>query len=512
MGRRHRGYVLPGSEYCGPGNGLFKKSPRSFADRVCREHDKAYTKYLAQGRNPYLFYNAADERGLRLLANDKSFAGSVYKAGYKIKRAVSPTMDESPWKLPPPLPVNSPIKKRKLMLMDVDCPMPAPAARNQSNRAVQSLVTGHTPMRKNVKRQKFKDVRVVGKQSRVMSLVNQSANRVSSAANQFGWETRDVMTPVLMQNVLFTPRFFQELTKNAGAVGTATFGVTATFLNTRATDNVGLFQYPDPILTGVDQNTDIPWQANYPVASTAGNSAGKYQRSSAILTITGSQNIYFRNNYAFPCRITVYRYVAKEDHVIAETTAGANVLNRSASDYANDNSSNNYVLSNETTPTENTFANSADSGYNNLNFSFSALPKGGMLDRYYKIFRVGYAELAVGESTSISDRLKPVTCSLNQTIQRLRALNFDPSGTAGIDGKYVLGGITQGVMIRITGCLAHDGTTAVGISAAGVDVRYRTEYKFSVRGEGGLATDSRSHNFSGSADIVAEPFAPGFSV
>ena len=58
--------LLPGYNYCGPGNPVPNGTPTSKLDKLCEEHDVSYEEYDSFWR--YLRYNQADEKFLQQIS------------------------------------------------------------------------------------------------------------------------------------------------------------------------------------------------------------------------------------------------------------------------------------------------------------------------------------------------------------------------------------------------------------------------------------------------------------
>lgn len=91
------GYTLPGTNYCGQGNRMGRKT-RSALDRACRKHDIAYEEYTRTGEWPVWYNNSADARLLEAAQNDPTLAGYVTRAFFRGKRILAPRMNEPPRK------------------------------------------------------------------------------------------------------------------------------------------------------------------------------------------------------------------------------------------------------------------------------------------------------------------------------------------------------------------------------------------------------------------------------
>lgn len=90
--RQPRGWVVPGYKYLGPFNPLNSGKPVNKADRAAQKHDFAYSKYIKSGKNPYLYFNKADQDFLDELKTDDSFGGYLGKAAFGIKKAIAPAL------------------------------------------------------------------------------------------------------------------------------------------------------------------------------------------------------------------------------------------------------------------------------------------------------------------------------------------------------------------------------------------------------------------------------------
>lgn len=90
--RQPRGWVLPGYRYLGPFNPLDNGEPVNNADRAAQLHDHAYSELIKSGKNPYLYFNKADEKFIDDLKDDWSIGGIIGSSFFKIKRAVAPAL------------------------------------------------------------------------------------------------------------------------------------------------------------------------------------------------------------------------------------------------------------------------------------------------------------------------------------------------------------------------------------------------------------------------------------
>lgn len=92
--RRPGGWVVPGYKYLGPFNPLDNGKPVNKADEAAQKHDHAYNQYLSEGKNPYLYFNKADQAFLEDLESDRSFGGWIGKTVFGAKRAIAPSLGE----------------------------------------------------------------------------------------------------------------------------------------------------------------------------------------------------------------------------------------------------------------------------------------------------------------------------------------------------------------------------------------------------------------------------------
>lgn len=92
--RRPGGWVLPGYKYLGPFNPLQNGEPVNQADKAAQKHDQAYNQYLKEGKNPYLYFNKADQTFIQDLESDKSFGGWLGRTVFGAKRAIAPSLGE----------------------------------------------------------------------------------------------------------------------------------------------------------------------------------------------------------------------------------------------------------------------------------------------------------------------------------------------------------------------------------------------------------------------------------
>ena len=90
--RQPGGWVLPGYKYLGPFNPLENGEPVNKADRAAQAHDKSYSELIKSGKNPYLYFNKADEKFIDDLKNDWSLGGIIGSSFFKLKRAVAPAL------------------------------------------------------------------------------------------------------------------------------------------------------------------------------------------------------------------------------------------------------------------------------------------------------------------------------------------------------------------------------------------------------------------------------------
>lgn len=92
--RRPGGWVLPGYKYLGPFNDLDNGEPVNKADQAAQKHDQLYDQYIKSGKNPYLYFNKADQEFIEDLESDRSFGGWIGKTVFGIKRAIAPSLGE----------------------------------------------------------------------------------------------------------------------------------------------------------------------------------------------------------------------------------------------------------------------------------------------------------------------------------------------------------------------------------------------------------------------------------
>ena len=90
--RQPGGWVLPGYKYLGPFNPLENGEPVNKADRAAQAHDKSYSELIKSGKNPYLYFNKADEKFIDDLKNDWSLGGIIGSSFFKLKRDVTPAL------------------------------------------------------------------------------------------------------------------------------------------------------------------------------------------------------------------------------------------------------------------------------------------------------------------------------------------------------------------------------------------------------------------------------------
>ncbi|ATV81493.1 VP1/VP2 [Rhinolophus pusillus bocaparvovirus 2] len=94
INRRPGGWVVPGYKYLGPFNQLDAGEPVNKSDQAAQKHDFAYDQYIKSGKNPYLYFNKADQDFIEDLESDRSFGGWIGKTVFGIKRAIAPSLGE----------------------------------------------------------------------------------------------------------------------------------------------------------------------------------------------------------------------------------------------------------------------------------------------------------------------------------------------------------------------------------------------------------------------------------
>lgn len=92
--RRPGGWVVPGYKYLGPFNPLNNGPPVNKADQAAQKHDYSYNQYLSEGKNPYLYFNKADQEFIDDLKSDSSFGGWLGRTIFGAKRAIAPSLGE----------------------------------------------------------------------------------------------------------------------------------------------------------------------------------------------------------------------------------------------------------------------------------------------------------------------------------------------------------------------------------------------------------------------------------
>lgn len=93
------GWVPPGYKYLGPGNSLDQGEPTNPSDAAAKEHDEAYDQYIKSGKNPYLYFSAADQRFIDQTKDAKDWGGKVGHYFFRVKRAFAsklPDTDSQP--------------------------------------------------------------------------------------------------------------------------------------------------------------------------------------------------------------------------------------------------------------------------------------------------------------------------------------------------------------------------------------------------------------------------------
>lgn len=85
-------FTLPGYKYTGPGNDLDKGDPVNSLDAKSKEHDLKYNEFIEDGKNPYLYFNEADERYLNEIEDEDSFAAYLAWIIFTGKKHLAPEM------------------------------------------------------------------------------------------------------------------------------------------------------------------------------------------------------------------------------------------------------------------------------------------------------------------------------------------------------------------------------------------------------------------------------------
>lgn len=106
------GLVPPGYKYLGPGNSLDQGEPTNPSDAAAKEHDEAYDTYLKSGKNPYLYFSAADQRFIDQTKDAKDWGGRIGHYFFRAKRAIAPKLTEQT-EQPGPSPRTRPGKRQK---------------------------------------------------------------------------------------------------------------------------------------------------------------------------------------------------------------------------------------------------------------------------------------------------------------------------------------------------------------------------------------------------------------
>ena len=92
----HRGMVVPGYNYLGPGNGLNRGAPVNHNDALALEHDKGYDTMVKQGKNPYLTWSDHDQTFWDGLQNDGTAGYYLSDAFFSLKKQIAPMDPNAP--------------------------------------------------------------------------------------------------------------------------------------------------------------------------------------------------------------------------------------------------------------------------------------------------------------------------------------------------------------------------------------------------------------------------------
>lgn len=93
-GHLSTGLTLPGYRYLGPGNSLDRGDPTNASDAAARRHDYSCSAYKLHGKNPYIYFNKADERFIKETDQATDWGGKLGNWFFRGKRYLAPRLDE----------------------------------------------------------------------------------------------------------------------------------------------------------------------------------------------------------------------------------------------------------------------------------------------------------------------------------------------------------------------------------------------------------------------------------
>lgn len=525
-----RGYVIPGTKYCGPGNSVRRGKPGSPLDWACYIHDRAYTALAARGYNPYVDYNYADAALLKVAANDYTPAGRAAYYYFNAKRQAMKAglikyidrTSQVPSKkrfFEKDINDERSLKKSKgedqidmSDFMDIDC-NPGNSKRIRALKekpqvviADSNFISGKTKFKVSGP-VSFWNKKRYGSWIPVQSHVVSDYFRLTSSANSQAHAIKDIVDIVTLSSNLFNPRYITQVAKDPG--GVTSRGPTLNYLNSIDGANTvhSIFAGGATNFTQLAVNY-ATWQQNAATPGTGAPStiARQFYQFLGSIFVTTEYTLHCRNNGTKPCVVKVYDFLSKQDEQVSQNSSNE-LENSLGYDFISSESVAQWTPETNAAPTELAIPASGGAAIDLLEFQVEKLHGGGYTNSAWKNLKRGYVELAPGESANIKFERKRFGGDINAIQDRLaklgKAANSDPALT------QKLCSLDRKLLIIIKGIVAHDASNNVGISASEVDCVLKTKFKWSLKANEWLTKPSSYEAFAvaGAPTITTEPFA-----
>jgi len=530
-----RGFTLPGHNYTGPLNRDYTKKANNPTDAASRVHDKRYTKYEKEGKNPYTHFNRADAIWLHKTRDQHDAGAYLGHAWFKAKRMLRPSLDETSSPLMSQSGSTSTSKKR---LAKFDAQI-----RHPKSQRIESIPGNHDYFKisdfkepeMNAQKKSlnymsdFKKTKLyltklngVGKKNFGKTLpmqthtVNTAHKMAVSLTNKRAWKGFDLLTPSMISIQMFNPRYFQETVKNAGTLGVA--GPTMSWFNSVSASNnpksiFGANTLDDNGVIATYRLNNVATNAALAIPATAAGADAISGIYHTYAHVYHSHMIQLKNNYNNPVVCTIFEVTPKQDYSAFTPASPLNAL-----EIFNDINALwrfSIPLSYSTRPwylgTDGVVSDDSvpSACMDELYFSPTGLHKDSLFFKYFKITSKRVVMLPSGKLTKFSLPQTHVKFDVASTVSRLIDIGYDtlgalpePTGASTSIYSKRLKGIDKYLLISVHGTLSHGTESdAIGTNPAAVDIDIKSRFSWTCKADGWKQLPTKTVNYTGSNTV-----------
>jgi len=528
-----RGFTIPGHNYTGPFNRDYTKKASNPTDAASRVHDKRYAEYEKKGKNPYTYFNRADQAWLHSTRNQYDLGSYIGNAVFKTKRMLRPSLNEDSSPLMSPTGSTALSRKRLSTFEErARAPKSQRILKIPGNHDYTKIADFKEPENGTKKKSLFnmsdfkktkfstKKLTGIGRKNFGKALpiqthsVHTAHKMVTSDSNEKNWKAFDLLTPAMISIQMFNPRYFQETVKNTGNLSLA--GPTMAWFNA-----VNASNNPKSIF-GANALDDAAVLATYRLNNVATTSAAAIAATSAgIDQISGIYHtkaiihhrhfVQLKNNYNNPVVCTIYELQPKQDYsaFIPGTPAAAlEILNDIDAlwrlSIPMSYSTRPWFLGTDGVVSDDTVPSDC---FDKLYFSPTGLHKDSLFFKYFKLTSKRVVMLPSGKLTKFALPETRVKFDVASVVSRLVDIGYDtlgalPEPTTVATSIYSkrLKGIDKYLLISVHGTLSH-GTAAddIGTNPAAVDIDIRSKFSWTAKADGWKQLPTKSDNYAASA-------------